>query len=98
MWLLDRSQILNLVPSLICNLDVFPKASLQIRVVAQHYDFVLCDVQIGFNSMRAGIDCGTKGAQSVFWIFGFVTAVIDTLWTFSLRSGKMRLYEGWRRA
>lgn len=94
MWLLDRSQILNLVPCLICNLDVFPKATLQIRVVAQDYDFILCDVQIGLNSMRASIDCGTKGAQSVFWVFGFVTAVSDTLWTFSLQGGKMRLYKG----
>ena len=96
MRLLDRSQILNLIPRLVCDLDIFSVTTLQIRVVAQHYDFILCDVQVRLDSMRASTDCGTERTQSILRVFGFVAAVSNALRSFPLRCRDMRFYEGWR--
>lgn len=93
MWLLGRSQILDLVPCLVRDLDIFSITTLQVRVVAQHYDFILRDVQICLDSMRASTDCSTECAQCVLRVFGFVAAVSDALRPFSLRCGDMGLYE-----
>ena len=96
MRLLGSSQVLNLVPGLVCDLDIFSIATLQIRVVAQHYNFILCDVQICLDSMRTSTDCGTECAQSILRVFGLVAAVSNALRSFPLRCRDMRLYESWR--
>ena len=96
MRLLGRPKILNLVPRLVCDLDIFSITTLQVRIVAQYYNFILCDVYICLDSMRASIDCGAECAEGVLWVFGFVAAVSDTLRSFPLRCGEVSLYEGWR--